>query len=170
MEGFMMGDNYPTEPVTYQAYGGCGHTSLVGDKFCRRCGAKQSGTQANSPTLDIQSDRLGLIKEADNEREQPASSYTTASLAQMSNTPSSYRPVSRSLVNALVDGMVGAPATQLCSPLMRRAIFALSMIPIWLIIIFLSPLDAYLAAQSVADRNEYLAAQQPAPCGNTQSD
>src|SRR6266545_6122143 len=141
MEGFMMGDNYPTEPVTFQACGACGHTLLAGDKFCRRCGAKRSEPQANSPTLDIQSDRLDMIKEADDEREQPAPSYTTASLAQMSDAPSSYRPVSGSLVNALVDGMADAPAAQLCSPLMRKAIFALSMIPIWLIIIFLSPLD-----------------------------
>jgi len=95
-----------------------------------------------------------MIKEADDEREQPAPSYTTASLAQMSDAPSSYRPVSGSLVNALVDGMADAPAAQLCSPLMRKAIFALSMIPIWLIIIFLSPLDAYLAARSAADRND----------------
>jgi hypothetical protein len=114
MEGFMMGDNYLTEPVTYQECGDCGHALLTSDKFCRRCGAKQ-GVQANSPTQGIQSDRLDLIKEADNEREQPAPSYTTAPLAQMSDTPSSYRPVSGSLVNALVDGMADASAAQLCS-------------------------------------------------------
>jgi hypothetical protein len=67
---------------------------------------------------------------------------------------SRYRTVSGSLVNALVNGMAAAPSAQLCSPLMRRAIFALSTIPIWLIIIFFSPLDAYLAARSVAARND----------------
>ncbi len=147
----MMDDNYPSESVTYQACGACGHTLLAGDKFCRRCGAKQ-GVQANSPTRDVQSDQLSLITEADSER--PASSYATALLAQISDTPSRYRPVSGSLVNALVNGMADAPAARACSPLMRRAIFTLSMIPIWLIIIFLSPLDAYLAARSAADSND----------------
>ncbi len=149
----MIGDNYPTESVTYQACGACGHVLLAGDKFCRRCGAKQS-EQANSPTRGLKSDRLDLIKEADNGRNPPASSYTTEPLAQMSDVPSHYRPVSGSLINDLVNGMADAPAAQLCSPLMRRAIFALSMLPIWLIIIFLSPLDAYLAARSVAASND----------------
>ncbi len=149
----MMDDNYPSESVTYQACGACGHTLLAGDKFCRRCGANQS-EQANSPTRGVQSDRLALIEVVDNEREQLAPLYATAPLAQMSDTPSRYRPVSGSLVNALVNGMADAPAARACGPLMRRAIFTLSMLPIWLIIIFLSPLDAYLAARSVADSND----------------
>jgi hypothetical protein len=153
MEGFMMQNNYPTESVTYEACGACGHTSFADDKFCRRCGAKQD-VQTNSPTRDVQSDRLGFIKEADSERERPASSYATAPLAQMGDALSRYRPVSGSLVNALINGMADVPAARACSPLMRRAIFALSMIPIWLIIIFLSPLDAYLAARSAADSND----------------
>ena len=156
MEGFMMQNNYPTESVTYQACGACGHTSFAEDKFCRRCGAKQS-EQANSPTRDVQSDKLSqlsLITETDNEHGRPASSYATAPLAQKSDTLSRYRPVSGSLVNALINGVADAPAARSCSPLMRRAIFALSMIPIWLIIIFLSPLDAYLAARFAADSND----------------
>ncbi len=152
----MIGDNYPTtklaELVAYQACGACEHVLLAGDKFCRRCGAKQN-EQANSPTRGIKSDWLDLIKEADNGRP-PASSYTTEPLARMSDVPSRYRPVSGSLINDLVNGMADAPAARACSPSMRRAIFALSMLPIWLIIIFLSPLDAYLAARSVAATND----------------
>lgn len=146
----MIDKNYLTETVAYQGCGTCGHTLLEGDRFCRRCGTNQS-LLVNSPTRGLQPE---LIAEFDHQNPKSSAIYETSSLPQNSVEQNTYHPVSGSLVNALVAGMTATPSSQLCSPLIRKAIFALSMIPIWLIIIFLSPLDAYLAAQSAATRAE----------------
>lgn len=146
----MIDENCLAESFGYHACGICGHTMLEGDKFCRRCGTNQS-LLVNSPTRDLQPE---LIAEFDHQNPKSSAIYETSLLPQNRVEQSIYRSVSGSLVNALVAGMTVTPSSQLCSPLIRKAIFALSMIPIWLIIIFLSPLDAYLAAQSAATRAE----------------
>ena len=58
------------------------------------------------------------------------------------------------LVGTLVDSLGIAHAAQFCSPLMRKVILALSLLPIWLIIVFFSPLDAYQAATSVTSHRD----------------
>jgi hypothetical protein len=40
----------------------------------------------------------------------------------------------------------------MCSRLVKKAIFALISIPIWVIIVLLSPFDAYAAAKSTTER------------------
>ena len=57
--------------------------------------------------------------------------------------------VSGALVAAVVTG-VATNTGQIHSRLARRMISALISIPIWLIIILLSPLEAYMSARSVA--------------------
>ena len=66
-----------------------------------------------------------------------------------SPTPQPVQSVSGSLVAAVVTG--GANNTgQIHSLLARRMISALISIPIWLIIILLSPLEAYMSVRSIA--------------------
>jgi hypothetical protein len=61
-----------------------------------------------------------------------------------------YRRISGPLVNAVVTGALSAPSVENESPYVKRVILALISIPIWLIIVLLSPLDAYAAVKTVA--------------------
>ena len=61
----------------------------------------------------------------------------------------SLQSVSGALVAAVVTE-VAIHTRQIHNRLTKRAISALISIPIWLIIIFLSPLEAYMSARSVA--------------------
>jgi len=63
-----------------------------------------------------------------------------------------YHPVSGPLVNAVV---AGVPANLPRSPvgsLSKRMLLALMAIPIWLMIILLSPIDAYASAKIIGNR------------------
>lgn len=66
-----------------------------------------------------------------------------------STAPQQFRSVSGALVAAVADG-VTRNTGQIHSPAARRLISALISLPIWLIIILLSPVDAYVTARSVA--------------------
>ena len=61
-----------------------------------------------------------------------------------------YRSISGPLISAVVTGALSTPSTDDHSAFIRRVILALISIPIWLIIVLLSPLDAYAAVKSVA--------------------
>src|SRR5215831_14234307 len=62
-----------------------------------------------------------------------------------------FHSVSGALVAAVADG-VSSNTGQIHSPLARRLISALISVPIWLIIILLSPIDAYVTARIVANQ------------------
>ena len=61
-----------------------------------------------------------------------------------------YHRISGPLVNAVVTGALAAPSIGNESPYLKRLVLALISIPIWLIIILLSPLDAYAAVKNLA--------------------
>jgi hypothetical protein len=61
-----------------------------------------------------------------------------------------YRRISGPLVNAMVAGALSAPASETHSEVIKRVILALISIPIWLMIVLLSPLDAYAAVKNLA--------------------
>jgi hypothetical protein len=53
-------------------------------------------------------------------------------------------------VNAVATGALVGPSAENQSPFVRRVILALISIPIWLIIVLLSPLDAYAAVKNLS--------------------
>lgn len=61
-----------------------------------------------------------------------------------------YRRISGPLVNAVATGALVGSSTEKLSPFVKRVIVALISIPIWLIIVLLSPLDAYAAVKNLA--------------------
>src|SRR4029453_9849360 len=61
-----------------------------------------------------------------------------------------YRRISGPLVNAVATGALVGPCVENQSPFVKRVILALISIPIWLIIVLLSPLDAYAAVKGLA--------------------
>jgi hypothetical protein len=96
------------------------------DKFCRQCGARQTGAIAPPPANTAQS------------------AYATSRLQA-----DTFNSVSASLLNAIAAG-AQAGAAQLDSQCARRAVSALIAIPLWLMIVLLSPIDAYATAKAIA--------------------
>jgi uncharacterized membrane protein YvbJ len=105
----------------------CGADGRERDKFCRRCGAR----------LDA-SDGAQSVSAA------PSSARATSSLPQDISPLASGR-----LVAATLSGISsqGSPSH---NRLFKWLILALLSIPIWLIIVLLSPFDAYTTAKSIS--------------------
>ena len=76
--------------------------------------------------------------------------YTTASLEQVKARTGSYRPVSGPLVSAMLAGVSTGHARPFYSRFWRKAVFALVSIPVWLLIVLLSPIDAYATAREIS--------------------
>jgi hypothetical protein len=131
-----MFNSHDAMTVAVKACASCGGGLLEYDKFCRWCGARQLNSMAsdqlsNSPSINLASKGL--------------SPYTTSALNESSGL---LNRVSGPLVSAVIAGVsAGSPDEQ--SRIVKRAILALISIPIWLIIVLLSPLDAYAAAKNL---------------------
>jgi hypothetical protein len=100
------------------------------DKFCRHCGARQTGAIASPPTNTAQS------------------AYATSRLQT-----DTFNSVSASLLNAIAAG-AQAGAAQIDSRRLRRTVSALIAIPLWLMIVLLSPIDAYATAKAIAGQRQ----------------
>jgi hypothetical protein len=124
--------------VAIKACLACASGILESDRFCRWCGAHQipfAHADFTSPSSTV-----ALLE---------ASTYRTSILA---NGPRDdvYRKVSANLVNAVVSGALAGPAIEKRSPALTRVILALISVPVWLIIVLLSPIDAYAAVKNLA--------------------
>ncbi len=97
-------------------------TTTVAIKPCRSCGA-------------------GLIEES-------RFWYATAHVSQQKL----YHPVSGPLVNAVSAGVPTSVSGSRRGSVSKRMLLALMAIPIWLMIILLSPLDAYASAKMIGNR------------------
>jgi hypothetical protein len=64
----------------------------------------------------------------------------------------SFHSVSRPLVKSITETLTANQTTRLKSPLCKGLLMALISIPIWLLIVFLSPLDAYVAARNTVEQ------------------
>ncbi len=108
------------------------------DCYCRRCGASQS-LPLSSATAPLTEPELGA----------GAASYVTAPLAAPVAENDVYHSVSGSFVKAITAGLSSTASARLDDRYARRAMLALISIPIWLMIVLLSPLDAYATARMV---------------------
>src|SRR5262245_39130276 len=107
----------------------CGAEPRGRDKFCRRCGA-----------------RLDASREAQSLNAASSSARVTSSLPQ-----DMYTHVSGRLLAVAVSG-ISSHVAPLHNGLFKWLISALLSIPIWLIIVLLSPLDAYSTAKTISKR------------------
>ncbi|HXG94307.1 MAG TPA: hypothetical protein VNN73_18325 [Blastocatellia bacterium] len=134
-----MSDLHQMKTVAVKACAACSRGLLEYDCFCRWCGARQpdfiTGNQSSN------ADHLGAASIQSSPLVTSALEHTDANL-------NIYRRVSGPLVSAVVAG-VTASAAEARGPVMRRMILALISIPVWLIIILLSPFDAYAAAKNL---------------------
>lgn len=127
--------------VAVKACTGCNSGLLEHDNFCRWCGARQPGPENVGPTRALATP-IGSDSR---------SSQLFATVALTNEARSGvYRRVSGPLVSAVVTGALSAPSTENQSAFIKRVILALISIPIWLIIVLLSPLDAYAAVKNMA--------------------
>src|SRR5262249_39826391 len=99
------------------------------DKFCRQCGARQTG--AIAPTANTS-----------------PSAYATSRLQA-----DTFNSVSASLLNAIAAG-AQAGTSQPHSPCARPAGSAPIAVPLWLMIVLLSPIDAYATAKAIAGQHQ----------------
>ena len=127
--------------VAVKACTSCGSGLLEHDKFCRWCGARQ-------PALDGSTINAAQVAPMGYDASFSAVGATVAITADARTDV--YRRVSGPLVNAVVTGALSAPASDNQSAFIKQMILALISIPIWLIIVLLSPLDAYAAVKNLA--------------------
>lgn len=123
-------DEFEQKTVTIKQCHGCGSGLLEPDRFCRRCGIHQPN-QHNVATLP-----------------EPSAYYTSTFAA--GTRGETYRRVSAPLVDLVVSGALAGHSIDNQSPVLKRVILALISIPVWLIIVLLSPLDAYAAVRNLA--------------------
>jgi hypothetical protein len=110
------------------------------DHFCRQCGVV---LEARSPRINTDE----MSERPTSELALPVTKYATAPLMPMD----ARRPVSGSLLKLVTAETTGA-ALQCDNPFLRRVMMALISLPIWLMIILLSPFDAYIATKAVGAR------------------
>jgi hypothetical protein len=128
-----------TTTVAIKPCQSCGLAILEESRFCRVCGAAQTyvlttGSLATTPSDAVE----GKLTRQ----------YVTTPLSPRGL----YHPVSGPLVTAVV---AGVPARTQPSPAdspSRRMLLALMAVPIWVMIILLSPLDAYTSAKIIGNR------------------
>ena len=116
----------------------CGVGLIADSKFCRSCG------QAQSPSLSPAFRTTSLVGDLDRE---PPQHYATTRLSHQKL----YHPVSGPLVSAVAEG-VPANIPRSSTGLSKKMLLALMAVPIWLMIILLSPLDAYASAKIIGNR------------------
>jgi hypothetical protein len=115
------------------------------DKFCRHCGIELISQEwvAQCPTAGIRNEtgpRAQAITRDFSDKESGASAYQTNPLS---------RPVSGPLLNAVAHGMALEQTISGYGRVTRNIILALMSVPVWLMIILLSPLDAWTTTRAI---------------------
>ena len=122
-----------TKTALVKSCDSCAGGILERDSFCRWCGARQRSI-SESGHLD-----RAVVSRA-------LSAYLTTGLKPATNL----HHVSGPLVSAVVATLATGPALHPRPSIFARAITALLSIPLWLMIVLLSPLDAYAAAKNLS--------------------
>jgi predicted amidophosphoribosyltransferase len=110
----------------------CSREIREGDKFCRRCGANQNRSPASESS----------------EATEAESKYKTSRLPEADDC----RRISGSLVKSLV-GSVSVRASRINNRFAKLVVSMLAAPPLWLVIVLLSPFDAYVAARSITNED-----------------
>lgn len=140
-----MADLHSTKTLAVKVCCACGAAILEHNRFCRRCGARQP------EQFKVTGAHTSSMIESVSERQCTPSQYATC-IFEKKAKPSSYRTVSGSLVRAVIAGMSARVPAQIEGRIARGAAMTLISITIWLIVILLSPLDAYGAVKTISDR------------------
>jgi RNA polymerase subunit RPABC4/transcription elongation factor Spt4 len=120
------------------------------DRYCRRCGTYQSKLHTKDELVVAQSEQIEYLGSVGVATAPLSKSFLAGTNEQPAGP---YRSLSGSLLNAVASGMYLNSSNDLSGQaktgMARRVMAALLSVPIWLIIIMLSPLDAYLATRTL---------------------
>ena len=124
-----MSNEHDARTVAVKPCVSCSAGLMEHDRFCRWCGVAQDD-ETRSNELFVAMPTTGF---------QTGTAKREAALCKRVSGP---------LISAVIDGMSnnGGPAQ---GSAIRAAIMALVSVPIWLMIVLLSPLDAYAAARTL---------------------
>jgi hypothetical protein len=120
---------HETETAPLRQCSACQAELLERDKFCRRCGLRQVNSYATSTNLTHLSDG----------ETRPLSGGTEV-----------FPSYSGQLIKIVAESLSARASTQRSNRSLRRLVCTLITIPIWMLIVMLSPLDAYTAAKAAA--------------------
>ena len=129
-------DTHSAETVSIRACVSCGSGLLETNKFCRNCGARQSAQF------------VGLVPSSALSVDAVSAPAAASSSPSASGGGDAYHPVSGPLVKAVVASVSSRDTVPLHGRLLSSSILALISIPIWIMIVLLSPIDAYVAARA----------------------
>jgi hypothetical protein len=122
--------------------GACGADLLERDKYCRHCGIKQPAANR------FMTSAITVSGVASSNLVYPLPATPTSALLE----PDTYHKVSGPLVGAVAAGITPRVFGIFHGQFVRHGISALISIPIWLMIILLSPFDAYFAAKDISNQ------------------
>jgi hypothetical protein len=111
----------------------CGAEQREHDKFCRQCGASQ---------------RLNIASATGVTSDPGWSARDTRPFLSTKH----YDSFSGALVNVVAEGISDRASSLFANRWMIRLASALVAVPLWLMIVLLSPLDAYVAVRAIARR------------------
>lgn len=131
-----MYESNQTATVAIKPCRSCGAGLFEESKFCRSCGAPQTSTLPSFSETSVAG------------ASEPYEHYSTTRLSEQAL----YHPVSGPLVSAVVAGVPASIPRSSATGLSKRILLALMAIPIWLMIILMSPLDAYASARIIGSR------------------
>lgn len=117
-----------TELIDHQCHA-CATGVLKQDKFCRRCGAQQLNRYATATEL---------MHLAESET-RPLTTQT-----------SEFQTYSGQLLKIVTEGLAAKTVSTKSSRGFQRLLCTLITLPLWMLIVMLSPLDAYAAAKTAA--------------------
>lgn len=102
----------------------CGAEPRTHDRFCRRCGAELEGRDSSSR-------------------------FVTSPLAPAAADSRASGKLLSSIQSAVSANLATYPVNRVA----KRIVIALISIPLWMLIVLLSPLDAYVAAKAIAKQS-----------------
>jgi hypothetical protein len=126
----------------------CGGGVPETDRFCRLCGESQSAPQA--PVVEAAPD----LREASRNTDLEYAGGSGAVLSRPGASGAMEPQFSYHLVSGPVVWALSAPAGGVVKgygPRIMRIVSLLISVPVWLIILLLSPLDAYAAARIITE-------------------
>ena len=120
----------------------CGADLFADNQFCRQCGAPQ----LEAAWTDEFSSQATVTFATSNEMGDPFAYQTT----RLGND--FYQAVSRPLIQSATAQLTAPKTEYFRTSWSKSLLLALLVVPIWLMIVLLSPLDAYLAAKTTVNR------------------
>jgi hypothetical protein len=121
----------------------CGAGILADNQFCRHCGAHQP----EEAWAEGFSSQATVALARPNDMGDPFA-YKTKVLGQ-----DFYQEVSIPLIKKVTGQLTSQKTEYFRNPWSQRVLLTLIVVPIWLMIVLLSPLDAYLAAKTTVKRS-----------------